>query len=231
MKKVVWFFLLSVLISGCTTTETGQVDVTFIEQIVDPEDPTDPESGKTLVPFGSFSYMQNTVSGGSMSPLPGFVASGTGRTVCNASDNWERKKKSKKGYASLSLTISGPEKEEEVTQSDLNMLPPEMRQQMSQLMAMTQNMQGQMESMGMLREPEEGELKYDLRMYFDSMPAQFTVNTNNAGGSTEATQITPEPIELEGIFRATETEIPLSKTINIPGGSARLQGTLKLRPQ
>ena len=206
-------------------SESGQVNANFLEMIIDPDDPDDPESGKQLVPSGSFSLQQKTVSQGTWAPTLDHAIGGSNTIFCNASDSWDKNNESKNKYAKLYLKITGPEKQSEnVSEEDLNMLPSSMQQQMRQLMDLANNMESQLESYGMINEPKEGELKYDLRIYFDWLPATESL-------SPEPSKIKPEPIELEGIFDEEERNIALDKTININGGTARLQGILRLSGQ
>jgi hypothetical protein len=198
--------------------EKGQVDVTFQEVIVDPDAyDDDPESGMELVPYGGFSYSLVGGTSGTWSPYSEIVLKGGTVITCSASDSWDGENKSKKGYANMFLEITGPP--QEPSEEELALIPPELRQKLDQAKAILEKAKRDFR----IEEPKEGELKYRIHLYFDWLPAMDSTQTD-----PEASKIKPDPIELEGVFKADQTVIPLDKTLHTDVGTVHLTGTLIL---
>lgn len=199
--------------------ERGQVDVTFQEAIVDPDlYDDDPESGMQLVPYGGFSYSLIGGTSGTWSPYSEIVLKGGTVISCSASDSWDGENESKKGYANLFLEITEPPKD--ISEEELALIPPELRQKLDQAKAILEKAKRDFKA----KEPKEGELKYSIHLYFDWLPAMDSAKTD-----PEASKIKPDPIELEGIFKADQTVIPLDKTLHTDVGTVQLTGTMILR--
>jgi hypothetical protein len=77
--------------------------------------------------------------------------------------------------------------------------------------------------------PKAGELKYDIVLSFGSIPATFTSIIDDAPQEPEEMEITPDTIELEGLFKKTERVIPIERTFRTSVGTIRLEGTLILK--
>ncbi|MBW2015906.1 MAG: hypothetical protein JRF57_07885 [Deltaproteobacteria bacterium] len=214
--------------------EGGELSVSFIENIVDPEIADDPESGKRLVPYGGFSYHSSGSSRADFLPVAPQGLRGSSSIICRASDTWEGDERSKATKTLLRLKIIPPEKKEErvqVTEEELNQMPEEMRNQVKQLLELSRNLQNSMGGKFSDQEPKEGELKYSILLSFGALPATSTVSmgVNDASNVTESTTITPDSIELEGVFKQEKHVIPINKTIRSTFGSAHLTGTLRLK--
>ena len=68
-------------------------------------------------------------SEGSMASDQSFVLKGSSTLKCQASDIWDGKPVSRQGYATLSVKITGPGSEEEITKEEWDLIPKQMREQ------------------------------------------------------------------------------------------------------
>jgi len=209
-----------------TNNESGQVDVKFVEKTLKPEDPDDPEIEQVLVPYGGFSYSQLATSEGSMAPdesFESFVLKGGSTLKCQASDIWDGKPESRQGYATLNVKITGPDSEEEISKEEWDLIPKQMREQLKALEKMGDALKAGAGN------PKTGELKYDIVLSFGSLPATFTTIIDDVSQEPEEMEITPDTIELEGLFKKTERVIPIERTFRTSVGTIRIQGTLILK--
>jgi len=207
--------------------QRGEVSVSFLEQIVDPDDDEDPESGKQLVPYGGFSYYENVVSGGGWGPVQTAVISGKSVSRCNAGDVWAGNQRSKNGTGLLRLEIVAPDPDQEISQEDMDLIPENMRQQLGQLIQMQESLQQQAGQLGG-KQLKPGELKYKIFISLDNLPAESTTSMSDGSTSTEQTT-TGSQVDIEGVFKNTDTVIPIDRTIKTEGGSSRIWGTLRLK--
>ncbi|MCP3871611.1 MAG: hypothetical protein GY699_00430 [Desulfobacteraceae bacterium] len=215
------------------SNESGELSVSFLEHIVDPSDATDPDSGKQLVPFGGFSVNAGYSSKGHWAPLQSHKLTGGSSLTCSGSDTWDGKERSQREYGLLRLNIEKPEPENntQLSQEDLNMIPPEMQQQLAQMQAMAESMQNQYNSLpGMPSPLQPNERRYKIFLSFGNLPATFSSNIGSSG-ETEQTTYTPQTLDLKGVFTVDQTTIPIRQRTSSEFGSARVSGTLRIKRQ
>ncbi len=212
-------------------SESGSIDVVFREEIVDPDDP----NGKQLMPYGHCSFQEQYTSGGVAGVRGVYSMGGRGTGSGSGSDKWDGKNdgKNKNGFVRLRIIKGEEEEETEISEDDLALLPPGMRQMYNQL----QNMQGSLPPGLEIKEPKEGEIQYKFFLRIDGIPGQFSSaisiqgsGSASSGGSSEEIEVGMHfPIELEGIVPEGTTEIPVSKSFNSEGWSGRISGLIRLK--
>lgn len=165
---------------------------------IEKPDPDDPNKRDTiLVHYGSFSHMENFKGGRVAGPLQSALMGGESTIVCNGGDVWEGNGRSKN-----------------------------MSQQFSQLLQMQNQMQ-ELQTQFDIKEPKAGELKYQIFISLENLPA--TLSGTFDGTSTTQKATSGSRVDIEGIFKDTDTEVPINKTFNNSSGSYKLIGILHLR--
>jgi len=202
------------------SSDFGHMEVIFKEVLKDPQYP---EHGKKFVPKGGFSHTFNYYGSGSAGVYGVYEMGGNAGMNSSASDTWDgTDEKSKKEYAILRFYLHEPEKDEEISQEDLNMVPEALRQQYEML----KKLQPTLEKSLKIERPKEGELQLDVRLYFGNLPAV----TRGTGGG-EQTTYTPPKIEFKQIFKENETSVQINKELMNTDMDGRLivSGILRLK--
>lgn len=211
--------------------EDGNLSVSFIENTVNPDDATDSDTDKQLVPFGGFSVHSSNQSKATWAPLESHKITGTSSLTCSASDTWNGKTMSQKEYAAIRLEIVAPELENNnpSDQGDLTLIPPEMQQQLAQMKTMAESLQKQFKNLpGMPRQLQPNERRYKIFLSFGNLPATFSTNLGDSS-EEEQTTFSPQTLDLEGIFAAEQTIIPINQKTTHEAGSGLVSGTLRIK--
>ncbi len=209
------------------TTESGELSVSFIEKIVNP---SDPDSGKQLVPYGVFSARMHNKSSGHMAPTQSFVMAGSSTFSGAGSDSWNGNKRSQTSSSLLSLQIEMPEPEntDQLSADELAQIPQAMQQQLAQMQAMVGQLENTFNSLpGMPRKLAPNERRYKIFVSFGQLPAHFSSTL----GDNEQTTFSPQKINLQEIFNVDQTTIPINKTFTTNIGTSKITGTLRIKKQ
>ncbi|MCP4024374.1 MAG: hypothetical protein GY729_21205 [Desulfobacteraceae bacterium] len=220
--------------------ENGNLSVMFRQEIVDPDDPNDPESGKQLVPYGSFTFSAGYQSGGRAGVKSVYSMGGHSSGRGSGSDQWKgsRRSKNKKGLLRLHIIKHKKNQEQpELTAEELNAVPESMRNMLTQLQSLQESLSNNMPpGIEMPKEPGEGEIKYKLFLRIENIPGRFSgtadIQSSAGGGSTTFAEDIEvgmiAPIEFEGIVPENIGVIPLNKSFSEGSIQGRVSGVLKL---